>query len=71
MLDVDHKFFKNNFKELNELLNSIFNIKGVEPGVKRMATEILVDYSEKSPATFRKNKDYLNSILHMVFIHMI
>lgn len=29
MLDVDHKFFKNNVKELNELLQSIFKIKDI------------------------------------------
>ena len=56
MLDIDHKFFKNSFKELNDLLQSIFKIKDIESGVQRMATEILVDYSEKSPTTFRKNK---------------
>lgn len=36
-----------------------------------MATEILVDYSEKSPTIFRKNKEYLNNLLHMIFVHMI
>lgn len=56
MLDVDYKFFKGHFKELNELLQTIFKLPDIEGGVKRMATEILVDYSEKSPATFRKNK---------------
>jgi hypothetical protein len=45
MLDIDHKFFKASFKQLNELLQSIFNIKGIESGVKRMSTELLVDYS--------------------------
>lgn len=38
MLDVDHKFFKHNFKELNALLQSIFKLKNIEGGVKRMAT---------------------------------
>lgn len=36
-----------------------------------MATEILVDYSEKCPTIFRKNKEYLNIMLHMIFVHMI
>lgn len=56
MLDIDHKFFKSSFKQLIELLQTVFNMKNIESGVKRMATETLVDYSEKSPATFRKNK---------------
>lgn len=38
MLDIDPKFFKQNFKELYELLQTIFNTKNVEGGVKRMAT---------------------------------
>jgi hypothetical protein len=56
MLDVDCKFFKSDFKGLNELLQNIFKLKNVEGGVKRMATEILVDFSEKSPTIFRKHK---------------
>lgn len=71
MLDVEHKFFKAHFKELNMLLQNIFKIPNIENGIKRMATEMLVDYSEKSPAIFRKNKEYLTSILEMVFVHMV
>lgn len=71
MLDIEHKFFKPTFKELNILLQNIFKINEIESGIKRMATEILVDFSEKSPALFRKNKEYLNNILEMLFVHMI
>ena len=71
MLEIDGKFFKSNFKELNLLLQNIFKIPKIESGIKRMATEMLVCYSEKYPSIFRKNKDYLNSLLEMVFIHMI
>lgn len=56
MLDLDYKFFKHSFKELIQLLQTIFKIKNIEGGVKRMATEILVDYTEKCPTIFRKNK---------------
>ena len=38
MLDIEHKFFKQNFQQLNELLQSIFKIPNIESGVKRMAT---------------------------------
>ena len=31
----------------------------------------MVDYSEKSPALFRKHKEYLTGIIEMIFIHMI
>jgi hypothetical protein len=38
MLDLDYKFFKHSFKELIQLLQTIFKIKNIEGGVKRMAT---------------------------------
>ncbi|MDD2840636.1 MAG: hypothetical protein PHY80_06025 [Rickettsiales bacterium] len=38
MIDIEPKFFKKRFKELNELLQNIFKIKDLESGVKRMAT---------------------------------
>lgn len=71
MLDIEPKFFKKKFKELVELLKSIFHLKDIESGVKRMATEILVDYAEKSPTQFRKKKDILESVIEMVFFHMV
>ncbi|CAM6006157.1 unnamed protein product [Sphagnum balticum] len=57
MLDVEPRFFKKSFEALITGITAIFNHKGVEPGVKRMATEILVDYAEKSPVLFRYNED--------------
>ena len=36
-----------------------------------MATEILVDYAEKYPALYRKNKDILTNFIQMVFHHMV
>lgn len=36
-----------------------------------MATEILVDFAEKAPSLFRKNKQFIESMLQMVFFHMI
>ena len=71
MLEVDVKFFKANYNELNQLLQNIFKIPDIEGGVKRMATEILVDFSEKAPSLFRKNKHYIESLLEMVFVHMM
>ena len=41
---------------MTELLGKIFRMPNVEGGVKRMATEIMVDYAEKSPALYRKRK---------------
>jgi hypothetical protein len=38
MLEVEPKFFKKKFKELNDLLHTIFKIPDIESGVKRMAT---------------------------------
>lgn len=71
MLETEPRFFKKNFKDLTKLLTEIFKMPDIEPGVKRMATEILVDYSEKSPALFRKNKDSLQETIEMVFTHMV
>lgn len=45
MLEGEGKFFKSHFKELNLLLQNIFKIPKLEDGIKRMATEMLVDYS--------------------------
>lgn len=45
MLDLEPKFFKKSFKELVELLTRIFRIPNIEPGVRRMTTEILVDFA--------------------------
>lgn len=45
MLDVEPKFFKKKFKELHQLLKNVFSIPGLEMGVKRIATEIMVDFS--------------------------
>lgn len=59
MLEVEVKFFKQNYNELSLLLQRIFKIPGIEGGPKRMATEILVDFSEKAPVLFRKNKNYI------------
>lgn len=70
-MEVDVKFFKGNYNELNLLLQNIFKIPKIEGGVKRMATEILVDFSEKAPSLFRKNADFINSMLEMVFTHMM
>jgi hypothetical protein len=36
-----------------------------------MTTEILVDFAEKSPATFRKKKEALQSTIEMIFFHMV
>jgi hypothetical protein len=71
MIDIEPKFFKKNFKELNELLQNIFKIKNLESGVRRMATEMLVDYAEKYPALFRKKKDVLTNLIEMIFHHMV
>lgn len=71
MLEVEPKFFKKSFKELVTLLSAIFNTPGIEGGVKRMTTEILVDFAEKSPATFRKKKEALQSTIEMIFFHMV
>jgi hypothetical protein len=38
MIDIEPKFFKKKFKELYDLLHSIFNLPKIESGVKRMAT---------------------------------
>lgn len=45
MLETEPRFFKKSFKELVELLTTIFRIPKIEGGVKRMATELLVDYA--------------------------
>lgn len=71
MLEVEPRFFKKNFKELVELLTRIFRIPNIEGGVRRMTTEILVDYAEKSPALFRKRKEALESTIEMIFFHMV
>lgn len=71
MLEVEPKFFRKTFKELVELLTRIFKIPNIEPGVRRMTTEILVDFAEKSPAIFRKRPEALKSTIEMVFYHMI
>jgi hypothetical protein len=71
MLETEPRFFKKNFKELVELLTRVFRIPNIEGGVRRMATEILVDYAEKSPALFRKRKEALESTIEMIFFHMI
>lgn len=54
-----------------ELLTRIFKIPNIEGGVRRMTTEILVDFAEKSPALFRKKKDALQATIEMIFFHMI
>ena len=36
-----------------------------------MATEMLVDFAEKSPALFRKKKDILTNVIEMIFHHMV
>lgn len=59
MLEVEPRFFKKNFKELVELLSKIFRLPNIEGGVRRMTTEILVDFAEKSPVQFRKRKEAL------------
>lgn len=56
---------------MNELLQNIFKIKDLESGVKRMATEMLVDYAEKYPALYRKKKDVLTAVIQMIFHHMV
>jgi hypothetical protein len=71
MLEVEPKFFRKTFKELVELLTRIFRIKDIEGGVRRMTTEILVDFAEKSPTLFRKKPEALKSTIEMVFYHMI
>jgi hypothetical protein len=71
MLEVEPKFFRKTFKELVELLTRIFKIPNIEGGVRRMTTEILVDFAEKSPALFRKKKEALKSTIEMIFYHMI
>lgn len=71
MIEIEPKFFKKKFKELNELLQNIFKIKNLESGVKRMTTEILVDYAEKYPALYRKKKDVLTNVIEMIFHHMV
>lgn len=43
----------------------------IEGGVRRMATELLVDYAEKSPNLFRKKKEALESTIEMIFFHMV
>lgn len=71
IIDADPKFFKKKLKELNELLQNIFKMPDIENGVKRMATEMLVDYAEKYPALFRKKKDILHNVIEMIFYHMV
>jgi len=71
MLETEPRFFKKNFKELCDLLMNIFRMPDLEGGVRRMATEILVDYAEKSPALFRKRKESLESTIEMIFYHMV
>ena len=56
---------------MSELLIKIFRMPNIEGGVRRMATEILVDYAEKSPALFRKRKESLESTIEMIFFHMV
>jgi hypothetical protein len=36
-----------------------------------MTTEILVDYAEKTPAQFRKRREALESVIEMIFFHMV
>lgn len=45
MIEVEPKFFKKKFKELYELMQTIFKIPKLESGVKRMATELMIDYA--------------------------
>ena len=71
MLEIEPKFFRKTFKELVELLTRIFRLKDIEGGVRRMTTEILVDFAEKSPTLFRKKPEALKSTIEMVFYHMI
>jgi importin-5 len=71
MIDIEPKFFKKKLKELNELLQNVFKMPDLESGVKRMATEMLVDYAQKYPALFRKKKDILQNVIEMIFYHMV
>lgn len=41
------------------MLNKIFRMPNIEGGVRRMATEIMVDFAEKAPALYRKRKEAL------------
>jgi len=45
MLESEPRFFKKHFKEMTELLNKIFRMPNIEGGIRRMATEIMVDYA--------------------------
>ena len=45
MIEVEPKFFKKKFKELYLLMKKVFEIPKLESGIKRMATELMIDYA--------------------------
>lgn len=71
IVEQQPKFLKKSWGQLNELMVNIIKIPGLDETVKRMATETLLSFAERYPAFYRQNKDRLNGLIEMIFLHMI
>lgn len=71
IVDTQPKFLKKTFSQLNDLIINVIKIPGLEETTKRMATEILLSFADRYPAFYRQQKDRLNGLIEMIFVHMI
>jgi hypothetical protein len=50
---------------------NVIKISGLEEATKRMATEILLSFAERYPAFYMQDNFHLNSLIEMIFLHMV
>lgn len=69
--ETEPRYLKKHFKNLLEAMVLIRNEKDMDTGLKDQAIEVIVAISERYPEMIKKGDGYLNSILEMIFTHMI
>jgi len=69
--ETEPRYLKKHFENLLKAMSSIRNTTDVDVGLKDQAIEVIVTISERYPEMIKKNTNYLNQILELIFTHMI
>lgn len=64
-------YLKKHFVQILTSMTKIRNEKEVDAGLKDQAIEVVVTISERYPEMIKKNSQFLNNILELIFTHMI
>jgi len=69
--ETEPRYLKRHFHELLKTMTMIRNSRDIDGGLKDQAIEVIVTISERYPEMLKKNEELLNSILELIFTHMV